>query len=35
VFLAHGSLDPVVPAAAGDECREFQQGQGYDVSLKS
>lgn len=35
VFLAHGSLDPVVPAAAGEECREFLTGQGYDVSFKS
>jgi phospholipase/carboxylesterase len=35
VFMAHGSLDPVVPAVLGEEGNEFLTGLGYDVSFKT
>jgi len=35
IFMAHGSLDPVVPAAAGEESCAWLQAQGYDVTFKS
>jgi len=35
IFMAHGSLDPVVPAVLGDESAKFLAGAGYDVQFKS
>jgi phospholipase/carboxylesterase len=35
IFLAHGSLDPVVAPALGDATREMLQGAGYDVEWHS
>ncbi|MCF2910880.1 alpha/beta hydrolase [Pseudoalteromonas sp. DL2-H2.2] len=32
VFMAHGSLDPVVPMMAGQQAFETLQAQGYEVS---
>ncbi len=35
IFMAHGSLDPVVPAVLGEESARFLTGAGYDVQYKS
>ena len=35
VFMAHGSLDPVVPAVLGEESATFLSASGYDVEFKS
>lgn len=35
IFMAHGSLDPVVPAVLGDESAKFLAEAGYDVQFKS
>jgi phospholipase/carboxylesterase len=35
IFMAHGSLDPVVPAVLGDESAKFLVEAGYDVQFKS
>jgi phospholipase/carboxylesterase len=35
IFMAHGSLDPVVPAVLGDESAKFLAGAGYEVQFKS
>ena len=33
IFMAHGTLDPVVPALAGQASQEFLAGCGYEVSF--
>jgi phospholipase/carboxylesterase len=35
VFMAHGTLDPVVPAVLGETSQAFLSGQGYDVTYKT
>jgi phospholipase/carboxylesterase len=35
IFMAHGSLDPVVPAMLGEESAKFLAASGYDVEFKS
>ena len=35
VFMAHGSVDPVVPLAAGEASRERLRALGYDVDWRS
>jgi len=35
IFMAHGSLDPVVPAVLGEESARFLSESGYDVEFKS
>lgn len=35
LFLAHGSLDPVVPPVAGETTSRFLDQRGYDVTFKS
>jgi phospholipase/carboxylesterase len=35
VLMAHGSLDPVVPVAAGESSREKLRSLGYDVDWRS
>jgi phospholipase/carboxylesterase len=35
IFMAHGSLDPVVPAVLGEESAKFLSESGYDVEFKS
>ncbi len=35
LFMAHGTLDPVVPAVLGQESAAFLAGRGYDVSFRS
>jgi phospholipase/carboxylesterase len=35
IFMAHGSLDPVVPAVLGEESAVFLSEAGYDVQFKS
>jgi len=35
IFMAHGSLDPVVPATLGEESAKFLTETGYEVQFKS
>lgn len=35
IFIAHGSLDPLVPAVLGEESAAFLSEVGYDVQFKS
>jgi phospholipase/carboxylesterase len=35
IFMAHGSLDPVVPAVLGEESAKFLSESGYAVEFKS
>lgn len=35
IFMAHGSLDPVVPAVLGEESATLLSEAGYDLQLKS
>ena len=35
IFMAHGSLDPVIPAVLGEESARFLSETGYEVQFKS
>jgi phospholipase/carboxylesterase len=33
IFMAHGTLDPMIPASLGEESADFLVAEGYDVSF--
>jgi phospholipase/carboxylesterase len=35
VFMAHGTLDPLLPASLGEESRDFLQARSYDLEWKT